>query len=667
MNRPVCYGKYVSTGNPWKKQARIHAHGKASVRGEGCDVSMAGWTHLLHSTSSTRTSRERKFHICNAYSLWNGGAKAVPIGDRQASCASQQQSLDLSTWCNFFWTLNPFSFHLMSSHPSFFWKLLAASHCHCSLCHPISSPHLNSSQLIWCLLSFFHFISSNPISCLLSLSQLFSADHNCSHLFSCHLSLSHLISSHLGLSQLFSDFHSSSQPCSALRSSCELISCLLISSLLLSHPRNSSHISSADLSSCPLTSPHLSSSQRTLKSYHLFSGPKPAPKTDLDAKASNPGNPYASHWEDLTQGSFYTQQAFAQRSLDTQELLQLRKLLVTAKLSHTASFHTENLLHTEAFTQQTFTHSKLSHREAFTQSGFYTQKKLYTQKPLHRSFYTQKLLHTANLHTQQAFTQRIFCTQKHSHTTANFYTQQTCTQHAFTQRIFYTQSLFHAANFHTLPAFTQKSSCTQKPLHTASFYTEDLLHRAGEAVIHRKLFAQRSIYIEKLFTHSKLLQTEAFAHSQLSPTANFYTQKPCHRATTLRSFYTKDFTHSKHLNHRENLLANHYRNLDAAIQCVRCPAAKGKSTMHAAVAPSNLDAAITMRSAETQLQSTKELRARTSAKRPMNYQFHWDLQRLSCKTQKKNASRTMLELSVPPRGRSNRDPGTARTIRDVWN
>ena len=42
---------------------------------------------------------------------------------------------------------------------------------------------------------------------------------------------------------------------------------------------------------------------------------------------------------------------------------------------------------------------------------------------------------------------------------------------------------------------------------------------------------------------------------------------------------------------------------------LRCPAAKDISITHAAVAPSNLDAATTMRSAETELQSTLELRA----------------------------------------------------------
>ena len=45
---------------------------------------------------------------------------------------------------------------------------------------------------------------------------------------------------------------------------------------------------------------------------------------------------------------------------------------------------------------------------------------------------------------------------------------------------------------------------------------------------------------------------------------------------------------------------------------LRCSAAKDNSITHAAAAPSNLDAANTMRSAETELQNTIELRATVS-------------------------------------------------------
>ena len=45
---------------------------------------------------------------------------------------------------------------------------------------------------------------------------------------------------------------------------------------------------------------------------------------------------------------------------------------------------------------------------------------------------------------------------------------------------------------------------------------------------------------------------------------------------------------------------------------LRCPAAKDNGITHAAAAPSNLEAAITMQFAETELQSTMELRATAS-------------------------------------------------------
>ena len=49
---------------------------------------------------------------------------------------------------------------------------------------------------------------------------------------------------------------------------------------------------------------------------------------------------------------------------------------------------------------------------------------------------------------------------------------------------------------------------------------------------------------------------------------------------------------------------------------LRCSAAKDSSITHAAAAPSILDAAITMRSAETELQSTIELRDKMKPTNP---------------------------------------------------
>ena len=60
----------------------------------------------------------------------------------------------------------------------------------------------------------------------------------------------------------------------------------------------------------------------------------------------------------------------------------------------------------------------------------------------------------------------------------------------------------------------------------------------------------------------------------------------------------------------KNLLTNHYRSLDAAIP-IRSMI-KDNNITHAASAPSNLDTATTTRFAQTELQSTKELRATVS-------------------------------------------------------
>jgi len=370
-----------------------------------------------------------------------------------------------------FWVLIIFSSHLISSHRSFSWKLFIASHCHCSLCRPISSP------LISRLLSFFHLISSHVFSPLLSPSQLVQTV-----LFSSHVARAFLVSFHLISAYLsFSQFSQLSQLFSAPRSSCQLILCLLISSLLFSHLLSSSHVSSADLSSCQLVSPHLSSSQRTLKSSQLFSGPKPAPNKDLGVKESDP---YAFHREDLTQRTFthsklLHKEACTHRKTFTQkqgsfytgtgklvhrdgEAFTHYKLSHRASSLHRASLYTQKLLHTEAFTQrrfytekpflhsEDFTHSRLLHTEAFT-STFTHSKLSHKEAPTQKSLYTEKLLHTARFYIQKLL-------QKLLH---SFYTQQ-----ASTQRSPYTEQLLHREAFTHSNAFTHR-----EPLHTASPYT----------------------------------------------------------------------------------------------------------------------------------------------------------------------------------------------------
>ena len=96
--------------------------------------------------------------------------------------------------------LNLFSFHLISSHRSFSWKLLTASHCHRSLCHPISS------QLISCLLSFSpHLSSSQLMSSYLSSFDVISFSAKSSK-STCSLVVFHGCLSHVKTSDLSSVF-----------------------------------------------------------------------------------------------------------------------------------------------------------------------------------------------------------------------------------------------------------------------------------------------------------------------------------------------------------------------------------------------------------------------------------------------------------------------------
>ena len=265
--------------------------------------------------------------------------------------------------------------------PHFIWShLIAASLGNCSLhptvtavcvipSHIIISTHLNSSELIRCLLGFFHLISSNPISCLRS-SLLFSALLSWSQLFSLLLMSPELFSSLLISSRLISAFLRFSQ---------------LVSTLLRS-PVSSFCAFSSLLFSPPLTSSRLFSAHS--QTISPFSRPKPAPKTDLDAKASNP---YAFHREDFTQNTF-THSKFLEKLGRTEAFTQSWGNFSPQQSYHTQPaftqriFYTQNLLHTaNIYTQQTCTHSQLLHRKS---SG--TQKLWHTEVFTQRSPNTEK-------------------------------------------------------------------------------------------------------------------------------------------------------------------------------------------------------------------------------------------------------------------------------------
>ena len=143
-----------------------------------------------------------------------------------------------------------------------------------------------------------------------------------------------------------------------------------------------------------------------------------------------------------------TQRSFYERSPYTNEIY-TQKVLQIDVLSAHRNFNTEQLVHTEAF----------------------TQKSLYTEK-----FFTQELLH------KNTFTQESFYTQKLSHTEA-LYTEKSLHRGAFAHRILYTQTLSHTQevlqtdNFTAHRFFTQSSFYAAKLVHTGGFFTQKLLHK----------------------------------------------------------------------------------------------------------------------------------------------------------------------------------------------
>ena len=253
--------------------------------------------------------------------------------------------------------------------------------------------------------------------------------------------------------------------------------CLLISSLLFSHLVSSSHISSADLSFCQLVSPHLSFSQCTLKPLQLFSSPKPAPKTDLGAKASDP---YAVHREDLSQRSFCTQQAFAQRSLYTTEAFAQRQGSFYSQKTFDAeqAFTHSKRLHRNLYTEA-FSRSKLYIQQTFTHRSFYTEKHLHSKASTHKSFYTEKPLHReacthSKLSHKEAPTEKFVHREAFTHSfyrgkpVHSFHAQQASTQRSpYTEKLLHTEAFTHREPLHTASPYTERV------LHTASFYTQN--------------------------------------------------------------------------------------------------------------------------------------------------------------------------------------------------
>ena len=145
------------------------------------------------------------------------------------------------------------------------------------------------------------------------------------------------------------------------------------------------------------------------------------------------------------------------RCKDVWQTVTLRRPFAQTLLTH-RPFHTQTLLHTDAFT----------HRR------FYTQTLLHTGAFTHRRFYTQTLFHTDPFTHKRFYTHRRFYTRTFLHTTA------------FTHRSFYTQTLLHTDPF------------THRP-----FYTQTLLHT--DAFTHRCLHTQLKSQFYLSFWHSNLV------------------------------------------------------------------------------------------------------------------------------------------------------------------
>ena len=166
---------------------------------------------------------------------------------------------------------------------------------------------------------------------------------------------------------------------------------------------------------------------------------------------------------------------------------------------------------------------------------------------------------------------------------------------------------------------------------------------------HSKLFKQRSFYTQQVFTHKIFYTQQAFTHSKRLHTehlhtvllhmASVYTHRNFYTETLLdaqRSLYTQELQLQNRIStpkrKKDDFEALFKRKIPSAKMekiCwqitvaafmqplqydLRSPAAKDNSITHAAAARSNLDAAITMRSAKTELQNTiKVIELRSTA------------------------------------------------------
>ena len=174
-----------------------------------------------------------------------------------------------------------------------------------------------------------------------------------------------------------------------------------------------------------------------------------------------------------------------------------------------------------------------------------TQRRIYTQRALtQRKSYTHR-----NFYTQQALTQRK------SYTHRSFYTQRVFAQRSFyTKQVFFTEKRLHRASFLHREALHRANFCTEKLLHTASFYT-------------KQAFAQKNFYIQQIFTKRN-------CYTGCATIENFCCQSTIGNIDAPATFFD-----------------------------LRPSAAKHKRITLTSAAAWNLDAAIPLRSAETEFKT----------------------------------------------------------------
>jgi len=207
------------------------------------------------------------------------------------------------------------------------------------------------------------------------------------------------------------------------------------------------------------------------------------------------------------------------------------------------------------------------------------QKRIPAPKQATPTLSTEKFLH------REAFTQLFHI--------ASFHTENPLHRKALHRAAFTHSKLLHTASLYTQQAW--RSFCTEKLLHTEAFSQSKLSHREA--------LAQRNIYTEKLLNTEAFTQRSFYAHQQLQNRIS--TPKP-----------KKNESEALFLNVKRKMSAPKLRKSATLMQPLhydlRCPAARDICITHATGAPSNLDAAITVRSAQAELQNAVELRATAS-------------------------------------------------------